>query len=98
MSVHCERCGVKLEEGALRYVVTINVTADFDGVLPAEGEIEDLEAFMRRIDKKGSGRAEHDVFQSKAFILCPVCKAELMKHPLGAAPPEDEGEDEGRVH
>jgi hypothetical protein len=93
------RCGAEIEEGALRYLVTINVTADFDGTLPADGGIEDLEAFMRKLDKEDPRKLEHDVFQSKAFLLCPACKNEFMKHPLdSAAPSEGEADGEGRVH
>jgi hypothetical protein len=99
VKTYCERCGTPIGEGALRFLVTVNVTADFDGTLPAEGGIEDLEAFMRKLDKEDPRKLEHDVFQSKAFLLCPACKNEFMKHPLGsAAPAEAEADDEGRVH
>ena len=30
-NVHCQRCGVELPGGSLKYLVTIHVTADFDG-------------------------------------------------------------------
>lgn len=89
----CKKCGEELSPGKLKYVVTVNVTADFDGVLPAEGEIEDLEAFMQQIDKEDPVKMERDVFQSLGFILCPECKAKYMENPLG-----DEDADGGRIH
>lgn len=101
MIAFCERCGLNLADGALRYLVTIHATADFDGTIPDTGAIEDLEAFMRRLDAEDPKKLEQDVYQSKAFILCPACKAEVMKHPLrppepAATPTQDD--DEGRVH
>lgn len=101
MSDYCERCGVKIEPDAVKYLVTIHATADFDGKLPAEGSAEDMEAVMRAIDKKSGEDHDHDVYESRGFILCAPCKKEFMKNPLKSAPPvptpEEEG-GEGRVH
>ncbi len=100
MSIYCERCRAKLAEGTVRYVVTIHATADFDEHLPAEGGIEDLEAVMRQIDAKTPEEHERDVYESRAFTLCPSCKNAFMKNPLGVqqSPSASGGEDEGRVH
>ena len=97
MKTYCERCGASIEDGGLRYLITINVLADFDGTLPAEGQVEDLEAFMRSLDKANPKKLEHDVFQTRAFLLCPACKEQFTKHPLH---PDQDGDDEeeGRVH
>lgn len=100
MSVYCERCGVKIENETVKYLVTIHATADFDGTLPAEGGIEDLEAVMRAIDSKNPEEHDHDVYESRGFILCASCKKEFMKNPLKASPLPIPGEEsgEGRVH
>lgn len=100
MSDYCERCGVKLPEDTVRYLVTIHATADFDGKLPAEGKIEDLEAVMRATDKKTSEEHDHDVYESKGFLLCAPCKKEFMKNPLKLSPIPTVGDEggEGRVH
>ena len=98
MSIYCERCHIKLDEGLLRYLVTIHVAADFDGVLPGEGEIEDLEAFMRSIDREERDDLDHDVYQSKAFVLCHECKNSFIEAPLGRSGDHGEGAGEGRVH
>lgn len=93
----CQRCGVELRPGSLKYLITIHVTADFDGVLPAAVAREDLEAFMRQVDAVDEVQLERDVYQSQGYVLCPPCKADFLKAPLGRAPqnPEDDG---GRVH
>jgi len=93
----CQRCGAELPPGSLKYLVTVHVTADFDGVLPTAGTMGDLEAFMRQLDSADPVQAERDVYQSQGFLLCPGCKAAFLENPLGLAPEEsrDEG---GRVH
>ena len=102
----CNRCGVELAAGSLKYLVTVNVTADFDGVLPTQVELEDLEAFMRQLDREDPAKAENDVYLSQGYVLCPACKAAFLADPLGVKtrgdgprPPEPDGGDEGgKVH
>lgn len=96
--VYCEVCRKVLAAGALKFLVTINVAADFDGTLPADCGIEDLEAFMRSIDKTGPRKLEHDVYQSKGYLLCPECKKKFMDNPLGVAAKKSSTGPEGRVH
>ena len=103
----CNRCGAELDPGSLKYLITVNVVADFDGVLPTQVEVEDLEAFMRQMDSEEPEKAENDVYQSQGYILCPGCKAAFLADPLGVktrgdGPPPpgapDGGEDGGKVH
>jgi hypothetical protein len=97
MVILCQRCGLELEPGSLKYLVTVHVTADFDGVLPEAGTMEDLEAFMHQLDAEDPVKLEKDVYQSHGYILCPACKAAFLANPLGLAAegPADEG---GRMH
>ena len=96
---YCERCGEKIEGGALRYLLTINVTADFEGTLPSDGEIEDLEAFMAQMDRSDPVKLQNDVYQSRGFLLCPRCKREYMEDPLAQSTGEpDDDPSDGRVH
>ncbi len=94
----CDRCGVDLPAGSLKYLVTIHVTADFDGVLPDQGEMEDLEAFMRAIDAADAPEAGKDVYQSQGFLLCPACKASFLDDPLGLRAAGEPQGTRGRVH
>jgi len=96
---YCERCAEKIESGALRYLLTINVTADFEGSLPNEGDIEDLEAFMAQMDRSDPVKLRNDVFQTRGFLLCPKCKREFMNDPLAQKTPDsNEDPQGGRVH
>ena len=94
----CDRCGAELAPGQLKYLVTIHVTADFDGVLPGTGSREDLEAFMRQMDQEDPVRLERDVHQSHGHLLCPTCKDAFLRTPLGPVEPGDDTEEGGRMH
>ena len=96
--VHCQRCGAELPDGSLKYLITIHVTADFDGVLPTAGSMEDLEAFMHQLDAKDPVTLEEDVYQAHGYLLCPACKASFLQDPLGLARETDDGSEGGRVH
>ena len=95
---YCQRCGAQLPPGSLKYLVTIHATADFDGVLPAGEEQVDLEAFMRQVDAEDPAKLERDVFQSKAYVLCPTCKTSFLGDPLDLAAAEGKLVEGGRVH
>ena len=94
----CHRCGAELPPGSLKFLVTISVTADFDGVLPAEGVREDLEAFMRQVDAEDPVKLEKDVHQSQGYLLCPTCKADFLRDPLGLKTSREGIGEGGRVH
>ena len=96
--IYCHRCGAELKPGSLKFLVTIHVTADFDGVLPAEGDMEDLESFMRRIDSADAESLESDVYQSQGYVLCPACKTAFAGDPFGQRPGNRGPEEQGRVH
>ncbi len=93
----CEKCGVELPPGSLKYLVTIHVTADFDGVLPEDVDMEDLEAFMRQVDS-GTSDPERDVYQSQGYILCPACKSSFLADPLGRRRSGEGAQEGGRMH
>ena len=94
----CGKCGVELPPGSLKYLVTIHVTADFDGVLPDAGEMEDLEAFMRQLDAADASELERDVYRSQGYILCPACKDAFLADPLGPRPSGERPTTGGRMH
>ncbi|MBI5018494.1 MAG: hypothetical protein HZB55_23795 [Deltaproteobacteria bacterium] len=96
--IFCQRCGAELPPGSLKYLVTIHVTADFDGVLPAEGDREDLEAFMHQLDAEDPVSLENDVYQSQGYLLCPACKRTVLADPLGLARDGEDVGEGGRVH
>jgi hypothetical protein len=81
---YCLKCGKRLPEGSLKYVVGIRVYADFDGVLSfPRGDIEgELHRLMREIERMNSHELEKDVYQEMAFLLCKGCRDRFMEDPL----------------
>lgn len=73
-----------LIDGELRYVVSISVTADFDGFLP---EVSDPEAEMERVLSLAETRCERslsaEVHDELAFLLCAHCHGRWLDNPLG---------------
>ncbi len=79
----CSRCGRPLPLGSLKYLVTISVTADFDGVVAGGAGEEDLRRVLRAVDKREKEDLEDDVHQKMAYILCTACKNEFVRAPVG---------------
>ena len=81
---YCVKCGKRLPEGSLKYVVDIRVYADFDGVLNfPEGDIEEeVNRLMGEIEGMDPGELERDVYQEMAFLLCKGCRDRFVEDPL----------------
>ncbi len=80
----CAHCGVSLPTGALRYVVEVAITADFDPVLvlsdDIDGEIDrTLEGMQEAADEGLAGKLQEQVVARRAFILCPSCRAKWLE-------------------
>jgi len=96
MVQYCSRCGQALQSGGARYVVTIQVIADFDGTIgpPAgEGEVERL---AREIEGKSEEELMNEVAQKLSFVICKPCRDAWVQAPLGSD--EGAGLTAGRVH
>lgn len=78
------RCGKRLPEGSLKYVVDIRVYADFDGVLnlPGEDIEEEVHRLMGKIERMDPGELEKDVYQEMAFLVCKGCRDTFVEDPL----------------
>ena len=78
------KCGKRLPEGSLKYVVNIRVYADFDGVLnlPGGDIEEEVHRLMGEIERMDPGELEKDVYQEMAFLLCKGCRDTFVEDPL----------------
>ena len=78
------KCGKRLPEGSLKYVVNIRVYADFDGVLnlPGGDIEEEVHRLMGEIERMDPGELEKDVYQEMAFLLCKGCRDTFAEDPL----------------
>lgn len=85
----CDRCGKPLlVEEDVRYVLKLEVMAAYDPMeLTSEDlavdrreEIADLIAQLRKLDPQ---ELEDSVYKKLTFDLCPVCRRQWLKDPLG---------------
>ena len=85
MSQKCAVCGKPLPLGHLKYIVSIKMFADFDGVLqqPDEEPEEGLDQLIAQIEKMSPEECERDVYEERLFILCKRCKDQFSQNPLG---------------
>lgn len=87
----CARCGKELPLGSLKYLVKIEVYADFDGYI-ADEPLEDAELKMMELLNEMLERdpeeLERDVYWKELHLLCKGCRDRFMANPLGFPLPE----------
>jgi hypothetical protein len=86
MTKRCEKCGRRMPAGSLAYEVRIQVSADFDGVLPeAEGHQdarERMQALVKEMTERDPGELMREVVHSERHLLCPRCRDRYLANPL----------------
>lgn len=84
----CDRCKCLLDPEDLRYVVKLEVYASMD---PQEG-VEDegdrdhlleVHELLERGDDADSDLLGDDVYSARRYDLCPACRRQFLKSPLG---------------
>ncbi len=83
----CHRCDSSLLGDHERWLISVNVTADFEPDL-AHAPDDPAIAIPRLIsalegDEEGADEAEADVHSEMAFVLCARCRHQWMDNPLG---------------
>jgi hypothetical protein len=87
----CDRCGVALDEEAVRYVAKIEVFAARGPIRISMKDMEgDLKKYARELIKKCEGKSEkelmNEVHVSRQYLLCRPCQKEFLANPLGVEP------------
>ncbi|MBI5190855.1 MAG: hypothetical protein HZA22_09280 [Nitrospirae bacterium] len=77
----CFRCGVKFDEGALRYRVDIRVAADTGGEATIEDVEKELAHLLKVIEGRSEEELEREVHQDYRFYLCGPCREDYLKGP-----------------
>ena len=82
----CMRCGRILKPGVLKYLVSIRVVADFNGVInESEGDTEEMIGeVLRQIDDMDAEELERDVYEELNLVLCKNCKDYFVRNPLNS--------------
>jgi hypothetical protein len=79
----CARCGRLFRDGQTRYLVIINVVADFDGTLGPPGAPGELTKLWKEVEEKSEEELQNEVFQKLSFTLCKPCRDSWVSSPLG---------------
>ena len=72
-NIRCSKCKRILPGGGTKYIVKIDITADFDGILP-EYEEEELDKTYKEVLDLDAAKLSADVHQEIIFLICKVCK------------------------
>ena len=93
---YCARCGRAFRSGQTRYLVTIHLTADFDGTIES-GAGNAPEQLWKEIEEKSEEELTNEVAQKLSFTLCKPCRDDWVRSPLGPTITE-EGQAVGHLH
>ena len=80
--IECASCGKHLRRGGLKYLVTIHIAADFDGVITDETSEEDLQRVLVEAEARKEEDLENEVYQEMALILCKPCRDAFVRKPI----------------
>ncbi len=78
----CSKCGLILYEGDLKYIVSMHIVADYDGVIAEDISDDEMERLIAELETSDKELTERDVHQELAFILCKRCKDVFVKDPF----------------
>ncbi|MBF0551885.1 MAG: hypothetical protein HQK60_15290 [Deltaproteobacteria bacterium] len=75
----CHQCGHPFRPGTTRYVVSMTIVADFDGVLtePDEDIEGGIDRLLEQLSHADPDQVERDVFEQINVMLCTACKERL---------------------
>ncbi len=79
---HCAKCGKGLPSGGVKYIISINIIADFDGILPEMVDDEEIARLLQEAEKMDQETLEKEVHQEMAYLLCKPCRDTFAENPL----------------
>ena len=94
----CNRCDRTLPDGETRYVLTLRVTADFDGHLPEGSKPgESLDTVLEQCVALPEDELNAQVDLALAFTVCPPCRSMILRNPLQRKRPDKTSDSSGRI-
>ena len=88
----CGRCGAALRPGEAKYLVRIEVLADWDGHLTLIEDREERERAMREtlaaLEDRDEAELLRDVYHRELHLLCKGCRDRYLANPLNLPLPE----------
>jgi hypothetical protein len=78
----CSRCQRKIPLGGSHYVMSLRLTAGFDGYLPTPPPGLNLSKAIDQCMKLSEEELEQSVDLLQSFTLCPPCRDSIAADPL----------------
>jgi len=84
LDTFCIRCGKNLPPGSLKYIVDLQVYADFDGYLAEEeGDVRSrIKRLVEEIEQKDEADLEEEVYLRQIYLICKDCRDRFLSNPL----------------
>ncbi len=84
----CDCCKKALDPEDLRYVVKMEVYAEFDPSPMDEMEddrdhLQEIQEILQRSEEAQSAQISEEVYEQLRFDLCTECRKKFLKNPLG---------------
>lgn len=89
----CDKCGLVIDDGDIRYLIQIVAKVDDGGVIKSPIAEEEVETIIRELENLKAEDMERGVYEDRSYILCPPCKRVFMKNPMGG-PTGESADDE----
>ncbi|HEY7676027.1 MAG TPA: hypothetical protein VIG69_03060 [Candidatus Methylomirabilis sp.] len=87
----CGRCGAALRPGSAKYLVRIEVLADWDGHLAILEDEEERERAMREtlaaLEERDEAELLRAVYHRELHLLCRGCRDRYLANPLNLPMP-----------
>lgn len=74
----CQLCGSTLTMGALKFVLKLEIWADFDGHLPEVDDPSKVQAILKEMEETDPIELEEEVHLTRYLLICPSCRANIM--------------------
>ena len=86
----CSRCSKAVPPGGAHYVMSLRLTAGFDGCLPEPPPPQSIAAAVAACLEFTEEELEDSVDMLRTFTLCPACRDAIARDPLhiGAQAPK----------
>lgn len=91
----CDRCGAGIDRGETRYIVKVMVSVDDGGEIEAPISNHEIEEIIEQMQKIDPAQLERSVYEKRTYILCPSCREQFIRNPLGKSPYDPPEPDEG---
>lgn len=74
----CQLCGVSLNTGSLKYILKLEIWADFDGHLPEVDDPSKVQTILREMEEADPIELEEEVHLTRYLLICPACRLNIM--------------------